>query len=256
MNKNKKKNAISQSVVSKITNDGLSLKNSNRANGENADTTIHEAVKLDFEREKRSCFPEAVYGAGKTPEQVVKIFLSFVERNGKALATRCTPETLSLLRLRFPRAQINESAKIAWYCAEKITQKGKVAVLAAGTSDFSVAEEAAVTLEFSGFSTQRHYDIGVSGIHRVFNCLGEIRKADVVIVVAGMEGALPSVIGGLVAVPVIAVPTSIGYGASFQGLAALLSMLNSCAAGITVVNIDNGFGAAVAAVRILKGKSQ
>ncbi|HPT47349.1 MAG TPA: nickel pincer cofactor biosynthesis protein LarB, partial [Candidatus Rifleibacterium sp.] len=133
---------------------------------------------------------------------------------------------------------------------------GKVAILAAGTSDQPVAEEAALTLEFMGFSVERLFDVGVAGLHRLLNRLDRFKNADVAIVVAGMEGALPSVVGGLVPCPVIAVPTSVGYGASFNGLAALLGMLNSCSAGVTVVNIDNGFGAAAAAVRILKGKSR
>ncbi len=211
---------------------------------------------LDFHRENRSGFPEAIFGAGKTSNQVVKIFQLLLEKSGKALATRCSPETLIELQKAIPEVSVDTGAGLAWYNpgSKKVTGKSTVAILAAGTSDLPVAEEAAITLEFSGFSVQRQYDIGVAGIHRLFGKLEEIREADVIIAVAGMEGALPSVVAGLVSAPVIAVPTSVGYGASFQGLAALLAMLNSCSAGVSVVNIDNGFGAAVAAVRILKGK--
>lgn len=212
---------------------------------------IDEAV-LDLDREDRLGFGEAIYGAGKTPAQVVDIFRVFVEKRGRALATRCSPETMAALRKTFPKAGFDDRARIAWFPRVHHFGEGKVAVLAAGTSDLPVAEEAAITLEFAGIRAERFFDIGVAGIHRLFGRLDKIREAEVVITVAGMEGALPSVVGGLVRAPLIAVPTSIGYGASFQGVAALLSMLNACSAGITVVNIDNGFGAAVAAVRILK----
>lgn len=234
---------------------------------------------LDPGRERRAGFPEAIYGAGKTPAQVVRIFRALLDANGKALATRCPPATLRALRRAIPHLEIHEGARLAWrvtapappsHAARRRagttgakgpgvgspdTDRPRAAVLAAGTSDLPVAEEAAITLEFAGFPVDRFFDIGVAGIHRLFGRLEAIRRADVVIVVAGMEGALPSVVGGLVASPLIAVPTSVGYGASFQGLAALLGMLNACSAGITVVNIDNGFGAAVAAVRILQGRN-
>ena len=214
----------------------------------------HEAM-LDFHRESRVGFPEAIYGAGKTPEQICAIFQEFVRASGKALATRCSTAALIALKKAVPKVEIDEASGMAWLIRKpRRSRSHVVAILAAGTSDLPVAQEAAITLEFAEFTVHRHFDIGVAGIHRLFGRLDEIRKADVVIAVAGMEGALPSVVGGLVAVPVIAVPTSVGYGASFQGLAALLAMLNACSAGITVVNIDNGFGAAVAAVRILKGK--
>ncbi len=214
----------------------------------------HEAM-LDFHRESRAGFPEAIYGAGKTPEQIVAIFQEFVQASGKALATRCSAPALTALKKAVPKANIDEASGLAWFIRKPRRPRSQVvAILAAGTSDLPVAQEAAITLEFAEYRVHRHFDIGVAGIHRLFGRLDEIRKADVVIAVAGMEGALPSVVGGLVAAPVIAVPTSVGYGASFHGLAALLAMLNACSAGITVVNIDNGFGAAVAAVRILKGK--
>ena len=212
---------------------------------------------LDISREARVGFPEAIYGAAKSPEQICEIFCRLFETTGKALATRCSAATLELLQKKCPTASVNFSCGMAWAISE-ITLRpwGKVAILAAGTSDIPVAEEAALTLEFMGFATERIYDVGVAGIHRLLNRLDLFKNADVVIVTAGMEGALPSVVGGLVGCPIIAVPTSVGYGASLNGIAALLGMLNSCAAGITVVNIDNGFGAAAAAVRILKEKEK
>lgn len=212
---------------------------------------------LDFAREKRAGFPEAVYGAGKTPEQVCAIFRKLFENNGKALATRCSEEAIRCLEKEFPDVNVDRSSSLVWLRSDvELYPSGKISVIAAGTSDMSVAEEAALTLEFSGYMPERIYDVGVAGIHRLFERIDRFADSDVVIVVAGMEGALPSVVGGLVSCPVIAVPTSVGYGASFNGLAALLGMLNSCSAGVAVVNIDNGFGAAAAAVRILKGKNK
>ncbi len=210
---------------------------------------------LDISREARVGFPEAIYGASKSPKQICEIFCRLFATTGKALATRCSQAALELLKKECPAAELNFDCGMAWAISE-ITLRpwAKIAILAAGTSDITVAEEAALTLEFMGFTPERIYDVGVAGIHRLMNRLDLFRDADVVIVTAGMEGALPSVVGGLVGCPVIAVPTSVGYGASFNGIAALLGMLNSCAAGITVVNIDNGFGAAAAAVRILREK--
>jgi len=217
------------------------------------DIELPNAV-LDVDREKRIGFPEAIYGAGKTPQQVCEIFERLFAANGKALVTRCSEETMNLLATRCPQTNINRSCGLAWAVSEIELRPGaRIAIIAAGTSDLPIAEEAALTLEFCGYTPERVYDVGVAGIHRLLKRVPRFRGADVVIVVAGMEGALPSVVGGLVGCPVIAVPTSIGYGASFNGLAALLGMLNSCSAGVTVVNIDNGFGAAAAAVRIIKG---
>lgn len=213
-------------------------------------------VLLDHHRESRAGFPEAIYGAGKTPEQIVRSFRELLRNSGKALATRCSPEALKALKKSVKNLCFDETARIAWVGKADPIKTGQAAILAAGTSDLPVAEEAAITLEFAGYEAKRMYDIGVAGIHRLFDKLEDIRRADLLIAVAGMEGALPSVVGGLVSAPVIAIPTSVGYGASFQGIAALLAMLNSCSAGITVVNIDNGFGAAVAAVRILRGQSR
>lgn len=217
--------------------------------------TVPDAV-LDIHREARSGFPEAIYAAGKSPEQTVSIFRALKKANGRALATRCPDETLEALKKQIRGIRIDERSRTAMSLpARKTAVRGRVAVLAAGTSDLSVADEAAVTLEFADVGVVRCSDIGVAGIHRLLGRLDTIRAADAVIVVAGMEGALPSVVGGLVPVPVIAVPTSVGYGASFGGIAALLGMLNSCAAGVTVVNIDNGFGAAVAAIRMINGRT-
>ncbi len=217
------------------------------------DIELPDAV-LDIDRERRIGFPEVIYGAGKTPHQVSEIFARLFAANGRALVTRCSKETMDLLAEKCPQANINRDCGLAWAVSEIALHPGvKVAIIAAGTSDLAVAEEAALTLEFCGYTADRIYDVGVAGIHRLMNRLARFRDADAVIVVAGMEGALPSVVGGLVGCPIIAVPTSVGYGASFNGLAALLGMLNSCSAGVTVVNIDNGFGAAAAAVRIIKG---
>jgi len=206
---------------------------------------------LDIDREDRLGFPEVIYAAGKPSEVTVKLFRSLLDANGRAMATRCSAETRNALKTAFARIDIDERAQVAVCTIKPKSIEGKVAVLAAGTSDIPIAEEAALTVEFAGLTVDRFFDVGVAGIHRLIERLDKIRVADVVIVVAGMEGALPSVVGGLVGVPVIAVPTSVGYGTSFGGLSAILGMLNSCSPGITVVNIDNGFGAGVAAFRIL-----
>jgi NCAIR mutase (PurE)-related protein len=208
-------------------------------------------AQVDTHRALRKGFPEVVFGAGKTPEQVLKITTKLVEREERVLVTRITPEHARLLRKRFKRAVHHELAKcvtIEKTPSEK--RSGTIAVACAGTSDLPIAEEAAVTAEIMGNHVERISDIGVAGVHRLFGRLETLQSANVVIVVAGMEGALPSVVAGLVSKPVIAVPTSVGYGASFGGLAALLGMLNSCSSGLTVVNIDNGFGAGYAASQI------
>jgi NCAIR mutase (PurE)-related protein len=207
---------------------------------------------LDHHRALRHGVPEVIYGEGKTIAQTVEIAERLAMRTGGFLATRLTRETRQALAERFPAVEINEMARTA-HLPSSIPPSpgnGSIAIVTAGTSDLPVAEEAAVTACALGNEVARITDVGVAGIHRVLSRGEELSRARVVIVVAGMEGALPSVVAGLVAVPVIAVPTSVGYGASFGGLAALLGMLNSCAAGVTVVNIDNGFGAAFAASRI------
>ncbi|HTH63299.1 MAG TPA: nickel pincer cofactor biosynthesis protein LarB [Gemmatimonadales bacterium] len=196
---------------------------------------------------------EVIFAQGKTPEQVVAIAQRLSTASGTFLATRTDAEHRLALAQRFPRALVNELGRTVYLAQDPEpppTGRGTVLVVTAGTADLPVAEEAAVTARAFGNRVDRLTDVGVAGIHRVLSQTSVLRSAAVVIVVAGMEGALPSVVGGLVRVPVVAVPTSVGYGASFGGLAALLGMLNSCAAGVTVVNIDNGFGAAAAASRI------
>ncbi len=196
---------------------------------------------------------EVIFAQGKTTGQVVAIAERLEAAGGSFLATRVETEQAAALRARFPRAELNELARTVFLPPEPEpapTGRGTVLVCTAGTSDLPVAEEAAVTARAFKNRVERLTDVGVAGIHRLLTQTDVLRSASVIIVVAGMEGALPSVVGGLVKVPVIAVPTSVGYGASFGGLAALLAMLNSCASGVTVVNIDNGFGAAAAASRI------
>lgn len=195
-----------------------------------------------------------VFCQGKTDSQIADIMELLWQKNSTVMGTRATEANYSAVRERLPEAEYFEQARIIAVSRKEADKKGSIAVITAGTSDIPVAEEAAVTAEILGNNVSRIYDVGVAGIHRLFDSLDEIRKANAVIVCAGMEGALASVTGGLVDVPVIAVPTSVGYGASFNGLAALLSMLNSCANGISVVNIDNGFGAAYTASMINRGK--
>ena len=201
-------------------------------------------AKLDHHRTLRRGLPEVIYGEGKTPEQVAEIFARMVERNPVVLCTRAGPETAEAVSGRVPGARYHALARIIEYRREIGQSGGLVAVAAAGTSDLPVAEEAALVLEAFGSRVERIYDVGVAGIHRLLAHAETLRQANCVVAVAGMEGALPSVVAGLVDVPVIAVPTSVGYGASFRGLGALLAMLNACASGVSVVNIDNGFGAA------------
>jgi NCAIR mutase (PurE)-related protein len=209
---------------------------------------------LDPGRLARQGFPEIVYCQSKTAGQVADNLRALAEANGRAFGTRISDEQASALQSLLPEA-VYDSASRTIFLGEPVpcpSGAPVVALVSAGTSDLPVAEEAAATLAFLGHPVLRFQDIGVAGIHRLMARIDEIQRAAVVIVVAGMEGALPSVVGGLLAAPVIAVPTSVGYGAAFGGLAALLGMLNSCASGLTVVNIDNGFGAAIAAHRILR----
>jgi NCAIR mutase (PurE)-related protein len=207
---------------------------------------------IDHHRALRQGYPEVILGQGKTTEQVVAIADRIAARGEGFLVTRATGEALRALGERFQNAEMNAVARCAYLAPREPVPMGRgtVLIVTAGTSDLPVAEEAAVTARALGNVVERLTDVGVAGIHRVLAGADALTKAAVVIVVAGMDGALPSVVGGLVARPVIAVPTSVGYGASFGGVAALLAALNSCAAGVTVVNIDNGFGAAVAASRI------
>lgn len=203
---------------------------------------------IDHHRAQRKGFPEVIFGQGKTPAQLAEIFARLAARNDVVLATRITAEGAEAILAATPDATWHEAARcVALERKWADRGLGSICVVSAGTSDVPVAEEAALTARLMGNRVETIYDVGVAGIHRLFERLDEIKAASVVIVVAGMEGALPSVVGGLVSRPVIAVPTSVGYGASFQGLAALLGMLNTCASGVTVVNIDNGFGAGYAA---------
>ncbi|MEO6871547.1 MAG: nickel pincer cofactor biosynthesis protein LarB [Chthoniobacterales bacterium] len=211
-------------------------------------------ARVDIDRRRRTGFPEVIFGQGKTPEQVAQIAAVILERELVLLATRVSREQFATVKVNFPAAVFHERARCLTIEREPLPKLAhSVAVVAAGTSDLPVAEEAAVTLEIFGNSVERIYDAGVAGIHRLLVETDRLRTCAAIIVVAGMEGALPSVVAGLVDKPVIAVPTSVGYGASFGGLAALLGMLNSCGSGVTVVNIDNGFGAAYAAATINRG---
>jgi NCAIR mutase (PurE)-related protein len=202
-------------------------------------------ARVDVHRSVRQGFPEVVLGLGKTPGQIAAIAAEIVGRGSTLLVTRASTEAFEAVREKVPAASYSAQAALISYRQQDVTPgNGTIVVAAAGTSDLSVAEEAACTAELMGNNVVRLYDVGVAGLHRILGERARLSAARVIIVVAGMEGALPSVIAGLVGVPVIAVPTSVGYGASFGGIAALLGMLNSCASGVSVVNIDNGFGAA------------
>jgi NCAIR mutase (PurE)-related protein len=208
-------------------------------------------AKIDHHRELRRGTPEVIFGLGKTPGQILKISREIVRKGSNLLVTRAGPEAQRALKGKLPGAVFNRAAgTITLRQKEPPPGKGKIVVITAGTSDIPVAEEAVVTCEILGNETERVYDVGVAGLHRLFGEFERIKEARVVITVAGMEGALPSVVAGLVRVPVVAVPTSVGYGASFKGVAALLAMLNACPGGIAVVNIDNGFGGAYLASQI------
>jgi NCAIR mutase (PurE)-related protein len=212
-------------------------------------------AKLDHHRELRKGIPEAIYAPGKTEKQIVEIAARIISRKDEAVFTRMNEKLYEMLKNRL-------GSKVKWFPEARIVtvgvfkrpSKGKVLIVTAGTSDIPVAEEAAVTCMLLGCKVERLYDVGVAGIHRLTSNLRQFDSADVIIVLAGMEGALPSVVAGLTSKPVIAVPTSVGYGASFQGIAALLGMLSSCSSGIGVVNIDNGFGAGALAAVIVKNK--
>lgn len=207
-------------------------------------------TKIDLHRPLRNGFPEVIYAAGKTTEQVTEIFQRMMG-HGNVLATRVPAEMARHVQIACQQARYNSVGRTLTYVKGEIAyREGEIGIITAGTSDLAVAEEARVTCEMLGSRAWIISDVGVAGVHRLFNRLDEIRKARVLIVVAGMEGALTSVVGGLVSQPIIAVPTSVGYGAAFGGISALLGMLTSCASGVTVVNIDNGFGAACAACKI------
>ena len=213
-------------------------------------------ARLDFHRDLRQGLPEVVFCQNKTPEQIITIMKKLWEHHDHVLGTRLSPDTAEIILKGLPEAKYDPISKLLQLSRGALPQPGEDApygmVVSGGTSDQPVAEEAAVTLEFLGSRVIRAYDIGVSGVHRLFDQHALLTEADVIISVAGMEGALTSVVGGLVSCPVVGVPTSVGYGANFQGVSALLAMLNACAPGIAVVNIDNGFGAAVYAHSILR----
>ena len=214
---------------------------------------VGDFAHIDHHRALRTGFPEVIWGLGKTPQQIAQIMNAMRDRSNTIMVTRIEPNVFAEIKQLLPDVVYYDRARI---CALRMTvpaRLGLVTILTAGTADLPVAEEAAVTIELAGFGVRRLWDVGVAGIHRLLAQREVIDEAQVLIVVAGMEGALPSVVGGLADCPVIAVPTSVGYGASFSGVAALLGMLNSCASGIGVVNIDNGFGAAMLACQILRG---
>ncbi|OGO20471.1 MAG: 1-(5-phosphoribosyl)-5-amino-4-imidazole-carboxylate carboxylase [Chloroflexi bacterium RBG_16_48_8] len=218
-------------------------------------------ARVDNHRVLRQGQPEVIYGEGKTPEQICRIFSVLIEKNARALATRITPEAAEEIQIQMTGLKYDPVSRLLWYPSQlprtsTLPEENYAVVLSAGTSDMRVAEEAAQTLDYYGATVKRIYDVGVAGIHRLLDHRDSLFHAKVIISVAGMEGALTSVVSGLVSCPVIGVPTSVGYGASFEGLAALLTMLNSCASGVAVVNIDNGFGAAVLAYKILHQLSE
>jgi NCAIR mutase (PurE)-related protein len=215
-------------------------------------------AQLDTHRELRQGLPETIYAEHKTPEQTVAIAERMLAgTTGPVILTRVPDDSMMALRARWPEVLHHEAARVAVLRSEMDgSPRGLVAVITAGTSDLPVGEEAAAVAEACGIKVERVVDAGVAGLHRILAARAPLAEADAVIVVAGMEGALPSIVGGLTGGPVIAVPTSVGYGASFDGLSALLGMLNSCAAGVVVCNIDNGFGAAMCALRIINGKNR
>ena len=201
-------------------------------------------AKIDTHRSLRKGFPETVFCQGKTISKILKIIEEMSKNNNSVLATKANKKIFDAVKRQHPEAEYNELAKTIVIRKEKLKpKKGKILIITAGTSDIPIAEEAVVTAEIMGNKVEKAYDVGVAGVHRLFDIKDKIFNANVIIVVAGMEGALASIVGGLAARPVIAVPTSVGYGASFKGIAPLLTMMNSCAEGIIVVNIDNGFGA-------------
>lgn len=199
-------------------------------------------ARVDHHRAMRKGFPEVVFCQGKDPQQVVGIIKALAKRNNCILATRASREVYDRVSQEMPQARYNAAARVITIGRERVEKKGCVAVITGGTSDIPVAEEAAVTAEMLGSNVERIYDVGVAGIHRLLDNIDRLQKANAIVAVAGMEGALASVVAGLVDKPVIGIPTSVGYGANFGGLSALLTMLNSCASGVCVVNIDNGFG--------------
>jgi NCAIR mutase (PurE)-related protein len=224
----------------------------NYQNYQSAYQAVGDFAKIDHCRQIRTGFPEVIFGQGKTPEQIERIIKAMCSNHPVVIATRVSDDVYSYLSDRIAGLDYYPMARICAVARRIIPQPGTIGILCAGTADLPVAEEASVIAELMGYRVDRLWDVGVAGIHRLLSHQAQIAEADVLIVVAGMEGALPSVVAGLSDCPIVAVPTSIGYGAHFGGLAPLLTMLNSCAAGIGVVNIDNGFGAAILAAQILR----
>lgn len=214
--------------------------------------TVLQYVEIDCDREKRTGYPEVIFAEGKRKEFILPIFKKIAEKSNVVIATRIDENIADEIIKTFPKAVYSRIAKVLILHKKEVVKVGRVAVVSAGTSDIDVAEEASIILEAFGSNVDRLYDLGVAGINRLLSKQDILNKANVIIAVAGMEGALPSVIAGLVAVPVIAVPTAVGYGVNFNGLTTLLAMLNSCSNGVSVVNIGNGFGAAIQADMINK----
>jgi len=208
-------------------------------------------AKVDLHRQKRKGFPEVIFSQGKTTKQVSAIAAKILKANGMVLLTKVTPKLAKAIKTKFKKGTYHKDARI-YFIGKKLKQQGLISILTGGTADIPVAEEAAITAEVMGSKVKRIYDVGVAGLHRLLSFRREIEKARVLVVVAGMDGVLASVAGGLFSKPIIAVPTSIGYGLNLQGLTPLLTMLNSCAPGVAVVNIDNGFGAGYIATLINK----
>ena len=237
-------------ILKQVQAGALSIATAEKMLGAMAETNLGFA-RVDLGRQRRRGLAEVIFCPGKTADQIVHIMSALVAGGQNVLATRATPEQYAVVHQAHTQAVYHELPKaITLQVAESCQPVGQVAIVCAGTSDIPVAEEAALTAEVMGARVERVYDAGVAGLHRLLNHVGTLQRSRAIVVVAGMEGALPSVVGGLVDRPIVAVPTSVGYGVNFKGLAALLAMLNSCAPGITVVNIDNGFGAGVAAALI------
>ncbi|MFN4195095.1 MAG: nickel pincer cofactor biosynthesis protein LarB [Thermosynechococcus sp.] len=244
-------------ILTAIAQGQLSVETAYRQLQHLAYEPVGDFARIDHQRQQRTGFPEVIWGPGKTPQQIAEILERMRPHYPCVMATRISPEVFEVVRSRVGGLHYFEKARICSTAPILPPQFPlQVGLVCAGTADLPVAEEAAVTLQLAGFGVERFWDVGVAGIHRLLSVRDRLEEMAVLIVVAGMEGALPSVVAGLVSVPVIAVPTSIGYGANFGGLAALLTMLNSCAPGIGVVNIDNGFGAAMLAAKILRSLSQ
>ncbi len=237
-------------LLKQVADGTLTVDEALRRAGETAEANLGFA-RLDLQRHRRSGIPEVILAQGKTAAQVLGIMKAFREAGQNILCTRANADLFAAVSPVFPTAVFHEHARmITLDVAPRPAATGRVAVVSAGTSDIPVAEEAALTAEWMGANVVRVFDVGVAGLHRLMNHVDALRASRAVVVVAGMEGALPSVVGGLIDRPMVAVPTSVGYGTNFQGLAPLLAMLNSCVPGITVVNVDNGFGAGVAAALI------